>query len=78
MSIHERIVIYDHQCDQCDSKYTYKQHLQTHKESVHEGVKYTCNQCDSKFAHKHHLQSHKTAMQYMKLPNIHVIYVNKS
>lgn len=46
-------------CDQCGYQTSRKFILQTHKESVHYGVKHDCDQCEYKATHKCSLQRHK-------------------
>ena len=35
-----------HECDQCDKTYSGSSALHTHKQTVHQGVKFACDQCD--------------------------------
>ena len=47
------------QCNECDATYESYQSLKTHKESKHEGIRYSCDECDSVFAQPSNLRTHK-------------------
>ena len=46
-------------CTQCDTAYTTKGILKSHKEAQHEGIRYKCDQCDYEATRKQHLTVHK-------------------
>ena len=45
-------------CDLCDKSYTRKANLNSHKLSVHEGVKFSCVQCGKVYSSKSYLNIH--------------------
>ena len=47
-----------HQCPQCEYKAAQKAHLQRHKESIHEGLRFPCPHCEYKATLKESLQIH--------------------
>ena len=46
------------QCQQCHYQASRKDHLKSHVQVKHEGIKYPCKQCDFKAVTKSHLQQH--------------------
>ena len=46
-------------CDNCDYKTGHKKHIQTHKLSIHEKVRYECDECIKKFTDPSSLRRHK-------------------
>ena len=57
-SEHDGIKYLLYPCNQCDSQFIQQNHLQTHIQSKHEGVKYPCNQCDYQATQQGTLQRH--------------------
>ena len=45
-------------CDQCDSAFTQRSHLNRHIQSKHEGIRYLCNQCEYQATQKSVLLQH--------------------
>ena len=45
-------------CDECDSKFTAKHYVSTHKNAVHSGRSFQCTFCDKSFTKKGNLNSH--------------------
>merc|ERR1712133_178456 len=56
-------------CNQCGKQYNQNNHLKTHIQSVHEGVKYSCNHCEQQFTRKNSLNVHvKSVHEGVKYP----------
>ena len=63
------MVLKIHQCSQCHYKATKKGHLQTHQQSIHEGLKFPCSHCEYKATNKGALQTHiKSVHEGLKFP----------
>ena len=45
-------------CDQCDKQYRNFSHLNRHKQSIHDAIKYPCDQCNYKATQSTNLQQH--------------------
>ena len=50
------------QCDQYEYKFTQKCNLNTHKKSIHKGIKYECDQCEYKATETGSLKKHKMSI----------------
>ena len=46
-------------CNQCNYKATQQSNLKTHKQSKHEGVKYSCDECEYQEGFQSALKTHK-------------------
>ena len=57
-----------YECEQCHKTYSKISNLNTHQQSVHQGVKYACHQCDyqatQQGALKKHIQSKHEGVKY--------------
>ena len=58
------------QCDQCEYKATKTSHLQSHKNSKHEGIEYECEQCPKTYLDISNLRRHQKKSHWSQiLPN---------
>lgn len=49
---------YIFKCDQCEASFTRNAHLKLHKQSKHEGRRYSCEKCESVFVRPEKLKLH--------------------
>ena len=58
----KNLFIFIYSCDKCNYQATRKSHLNTHKKSVHDGVKYSCDKCNYQATQQSNLKIHKESV----------------
>ena len=48
-------------CNACESKFTRKDSLKTHQDTLHKEIKFKCNECNNQFSKKGHLKTHQNS-----------------